>query len=280
MCGGDDLGRYREQTPDPQLDPTRSPGFGVDPLDLEDVDVGRDVTLGTATPEELTAADTEPLDDDDVPAVVERLLDGPVTERRRAALALAERDVTVESTVALCRAARTDDDADVRQFAVEALGKRGGDRAERAALAATDDSDPWVRAEAYVALDRLDRQGYVDRIEAGLDDDHHAVRRNALISLFKSRGRDAEGMLLSFVDDDSDRVREWAAHLLSGVESEAADDALERLQAEDPSEIVRRTASRARDADPGSFRRQFSGALDADVDDTPRNDTLNRQPDL
>lgn len=276
----DDLEKYRDQTPDPQLDPTRSPGFGVDPEDIEALDVGRDVTLGTATPEELTAADTEPLDDADVPGVVARLVDGSATERRRAALALADRPATDRSTAALSRAARTDEDADVRQFAVEALGKLGGDLAEQTALALTDDDDPWVRAEAYVALDRLDRDEYEAEMRAGLRDDHHAIRRNALISLFKTEGQDLERTLLAFVDDDSDRVREWAAHLLSGVESDDADRALERLAAEDPSEIVRRTASRARDADPGSFRRQFRGALDANVDETPQNDTLNRRPDL
>lgn len=276
----EDIEAYREQDPDPQLDPTRSPGFGTAVPDLSEIDVGRDVTLGEADPEELTAADTEPMDDDGPHEVVDRLRGGTPTERRRAALALAERPPSAASRAALRTAAREDDDADVRQFAVEALGKVGGERAAETALALTDDPEPWVRAEAYVTLDRLDRGAHEAAIEAGLDDDHHAVRRNAAISLFKLRGTDLADTLLELSADDSERVREWAAHLLGGVDSAAATERLERLAAEDPSDVVRRTAENAIETDPGSFRRQFGGAIDATVPEASKDDTLNRRPDL
>ncbi len=62
-------------------------------------------------------------------------------------------------------------------------------------------------------------------IEAALDDEHHAARRNALVSLFKLRGEDACDALVAAADDPSERVREWAAHLLGGVETNRAAEA-------------------------------------------------------
>ncbi|WP_226023833.1 HEAT repeat domain-containing protein [Halomicrobium salinisoli] len=265
---------------DPRVSPERSPGFGDDgPADVE---VSReDVAIGEASPRELAATDVTPIADDDARDHVERLECGDAVERQRAALALAEADPEPAVVEALAAAGLRDDDADVRQFAVEALAKVGGERAERAARAVADDRDPWVRAEAVVALDRLDREAHADRIEAALADDHHAVRRNALVSVFKRRGEDALGPLLDAVDDESERVREWAAHLLAGVDDDRARAAL-RAVAADESErrIVRETAARALDADPRRFRRQFTGAADGGDAAGARADRLNRRPDL
>lgn len=184
-------------------------------------------------------------------------------------------------TSALATAARTDEDDQVRQFAVEALAKIGGELAHEVALAATDDPDPWVRAEAVVALDRLDRGRHADRLERALDADHHAVRRNALISLFKLRGEGLRDELLAAAADDEERVREWAAHLLGGVDDDRADATLRRIAADDDeAEVVRSTAARSLEADAGRFRRQFTGALDESTTKLPGEDRLNRQPEL
>jgi len=265
--------------PDPQLDPTRSPGFGGGVKPLSEIDVGRDVTLGEADPAELTVSDTSSLADASMATLRERLTGDDVVERRRAALALADRSVDEETSRALATAVRSDDDAEVRQFAVEALGAGSGAVAERAALAALDDSNPWVRAEAVVALDHLDGTGHAELIAAALDDGHHAVRRNAAISEFKRRGEESEPLLLDLLEDTSDRVREWAAHMLGGVDSDESRAALERAAETDESRIVRLTAAKARQTDPVAFRRRFRGTTDGepiqDVDDP-----LNRQPDL
>ncbi|WP_380680418.1 HEAT repeat domain-containing protein [Salinigranum sp. GCM10025319] len=273
--------------PDPQLHPERSPGFGEDPAGLEDIEVDRDVTIGEASPEELRASDTEPVEDASWETLLAVLAGDDVVERRRVALALAERgdalDTEEVETVVrgLARAATTDDDDEVRQFAVEALGKLGeGDGvAIETARTLCDDPEPWVRAEAVVALDRLDRAGNEDVLRAALDDDHHAPRRNAAISLFKLHGEDALDLLLAQVDDPSDRVREWAAHLLGGIDDDRARAALDRLT-DDDRDIVRRTAARALEVDAGSFRRQFGGAIDGTETTLPGEDELNRQPDL
>ncbi|WP_135534639.1 HEAT repeat domain-containing protein [Halostella pelagica] len=265
--------------PDPQLHPEQSPGFDEEPEGLEDIEVDRDVTIGEASPEELAASDTEPVEDDARGDLLAALAGDDVIERRRAALELAERKHDDRTVRALSKAATTDDDAEVRQFAVEALAKLGGEVAAETALALTDDPEPWVRAEAVVALDRLDRAEHEDPLESALDDGHHAVRRNAAVSLFKHRGEGALPVLVEAADDPSERVREWAAHLLGGIDDERAHETLDRL-ADDDSSIVRETAVRAREVDAGSFRRQFSGTLDESDRTLPGEDDLNRTPNL
>ncbi|QIB74348.1 HEAT repeat domain-containing protein [Halogeometricum borinquense] len=266
--------------PDPQLHPENSPGFDADTSGLADIEVDRDVTIGDASLAELAASDTEPVESDAVADLLSSLSGDDVVERRRAALALSERERTEPIVQGLAHAATTDADADVRQFAVESLAKLGGPVAAETASVLVDDDDPWVRAEAVVSLDRLDRGAHADRIEGALDDAHHAARRNAAISLFKHRGEDALPELLELADDPSERVREWAAHLLGGIEDDRAHETLDRLAEEDERSVVRETAVRARDVDAGSFRRQFSGALDESDRTLPGEDDLNRTPDL
>jgi HEAT repeat protein len=266
---------------DPQVHPEASPGFDEDPDGLEDIEVSRDVTIGEASLRDLASSDTAPLEGATTEERLALLVRGDAVERRRAALSLAEGERTEDAVEALVRVARTDEDDDVRQFAVEALGKLGGDRAAEGALAVTRDEEPWVRAEAFVALDRLDRRTHADRIDAGLEDDHHAVRRNAAISTFKRRGEDALSDLLALVEDPNDRVREWAVHMLGGVDDDRAREAL-RAVIEDDSEpdLVRTTAARALEVDPGAFRRGFGGTIDRMTTNLPGEDVLNRRPKL
>jgi HEAT repeat protein len=275
----EDFQEHLEEEPDPQLDPAKSPGIGSDIEALEDIEVSReDVTIGEATPAELAAADTEPVADDDVASLLADLgADDPV-DRRRAALALKDETTTDAVVTGLAQAATRDADADVRQFAVEALTAHGGERAAAVAVTCLDDPDPWVRAEAVVALDNVDREAHEADVEAAVEDDHHAVRRNAAISLFKLRGEAMEDRLLDLSRDESERVREWAAHMLGGVDSDRARDRLRELE-DDPATVVRQTAERALEAEPSRFRRQF-GALENDARLLPGEDRLNRMPDL
>lgn len=231
--------------PDSRLDPTESPGVDADVAALEDIEVSRDdVEIGEADPVDMTVADTAPVADVDVATLVEALADGTERERQRAAIALGQRSPDGDALDALAERATADPDADVRQFAVEALGDQAGTERADAAVAALDDGDPWVRAEAVVALDAIDRERFADQIEAELSDDHPAVRRNALVSLWKRRGPAAVETVLAFVDDDSDRVREWVATMLADVEDERADRALAAL-ARDRCDVVAKTARRA-----------------------------------
>ncbi|EMA63889.1 HEAT repeat domain-containing protein [Halorubrum lipolyticum] len=266
---------------DPRVHPEESPGFGEEPDGLEDIEVSRDVTIGDASPRELQATDTAPLRGTDVAEKIADLVDGDPVARRRAALALGEGRPTEAALDALTERGLTDGDADVRQFAVEALGQLGGERAGEAAVAACDDSDPWVRAEAVVALDRIDRSEHAATIEAALDDDHHAVVRNAAVSLFKLRGEALCPVLLELSHADSERLREWAVHLLAGVDDDRAASRLEAVASDETQpKVVRSTAVRALDADAGKFRRQFSGGTENDSADLPGESALNRRPDL
>jgi len=266
---------------DPRVDPEKSPGFGEDPDGLEDIEVSRDVTIGEATPRELQATDITPVAGDPAEEKILDLRDGDIVERRRAALALGEECPTEAVLAALVEFGLGDTDSDVRQFAVEALGQVGGDRAGEAAVRTLDDPDPWVRAEAVVALDRIDRERYESHIEAAISDEHHAVKRNAAVSLFKLRGEDTLDILLEQSYDDSERLREWAAHLLAGIDDERAERRLHEI-ADDDSEpqVVRSTAARSLEADPGPFRRKFTGGTENDSADLPGESRLNRRPDL
>lgn len=266
---------------DPRVHPEESPGFGEDPDGLEDIEVSRDITIGEASPRELQATDLTPVANDSIAEKIEALCDGDVVDRRRSALALGEERRSDAILEALVHVGLDDEDADVRQFAVESLGNVGGERAGDAALETLTDENSWVRAEAVVALDRIDRTRYEPHIEAALHDDHHAVRRNAAVSLFKLRGQDMLDILLEQTRDDSERVREWAAHLLAGVEDERATERLREV-ANDDSEpsVVRSTAARSLEADPGKFRRQFTGGTEGESTAVPGESRLNRQPDL
>lgn len=285
----DEFEQHLKEEPDPQLDPERSPGLHADIEALEDIEVSRaDVTIGEATPEELAAADTEPVEGDDPSELLADLEADSEVDRRRAALALKDRATTEPVVAGLAYAATNDPDEDVRQFAVETLtahGSEGEAAAEADEVAAAvavellDDPDPWVRSEAVVALDNLDREAHESDLEAAVDDDHHAVRRNAAISLFKLRGEAMADLLLEQSRDDSERVREWAAHMLGGVDEDRARERLRELT-DDPATVVRQTAERALEADPDRFRRQFGGALENDSRLLPGEDRLNRMPDL
>ncbi|WP_135302039.1 HEAT repeat domain-containing protein [Haloarcula amylovorans] len=266
---------------DPRVHPEESPGFGVDPDGLEDIEVDRDVTIGEATPRELQATDIRPVADDSVAEKITALAEGDVVERRRVALALGEESASEGLLDALISVGLTDDDADVRQFAVESLGNLGGDRAGAAAVETLADENPWVRSEALVALDRIDREAFESHIEAALADDHHAVRRNAAVSLFKLRGEETLDILLEQSHDESERVREWAAHLLAGIDDDRAEARLTELASDDAEPaVVQSTAARSLEADPGKFRRQFTGGTEQDSAQLPGESRLNRRPDL
>lgn len=270
-----------EEEPDPQLDPTSSPGYGHSLDSLADIEVGRDVTLGEVDPDELTASDTDPVADASARELLDDLAEGTRKERRRATLALAETDGSEAVVATLSRVALGDDDEDVRQFAVESLAKlRAEDAGEVALTISRNDDDPWVRAEALVALDRIDRERYADRMAEALDDDHHAARRNAIISQFKLRGEDVLDDAIELATDPSERVREWAAHVLGGIDDDRARRTLEGLATSDDSDIVALTARHARSVDPNRFQRRFTGAMAEGDTLLPGEDLLNRQPNL
>ena len=237
----------------------------------------REITLGNAEPADYSAADIGPVEDESTRTLIAQLESAEAPTRRRAALALARREVGDSVRERLESLARTDPDAQVRQFAIEALGKVDGDPAVALDVLESDE-DPWVRAEATVALDRLDRDRFEDRFESLLEDEAEGVRRNALISLTRIRREAAREDLLYALSDPSDRVREWAVKLLGQYDDDGAvESALERIVSEESAvEIVRETAARslgARGRDVDALLEEGTGTASAD------DHMLNRVPD-
>lgn len=92
----------------------------------------------------------------DVDAVIARLADDTAEVRRRAAQVLGTSRVTSAVTHLLeLTSSDTEPDARVRAAAVFALGRIGDPAAKEAVHAAREDSDPFVRDAARIALRRL-----------------------------------------------------------------------------------------------------------------------------
>jgi HEAT repeat protein len=146
-----------------------------------------------------------------------------------------------ETVAALAEVARSADDADTRQFAVEALGVAG--RRVEAVAEALSDPDEWVRAEAVVAFSRA-APGEIERLGEALGDDHGAVRRNALIALARADAAGAETLVDRLKSDPSPSVREYAAQFLpEKVETERGVRLLAAVLARDPGSFVRAKAA-------------------------------------
>ncbi len=223
-------------------------GGGFDPRrlpepEVQDPDVSRDVELGTAARADFTAPDTTPVAEADVAAVREMLGSPEAPTRRRAVLTLAERRVGEEVREALFDCLREDPDAEVRQFAVEALAKADADPDRiREGL---EDEDPWVRAETIVSLKKVGPETAVGAFNRMLSDPHPAVRRNALISIHHVRGAEAVEALRSGLDDESERVREWAVRLLASIDGPGVESTLAAHLESESSDVVRGAAGRA-----------------------------------
>lgn len=142
--------------------------------------------------------------------------------RRDATLALvdlADRGLEDETAAALYERVREDVQADVRQFAVEALGI--ADTGIETVQAALDDSEPWVRAEAVVALSRTAET--TGPLFEALEDDSGWVRRNAIIALGKRGAVDQSTLVESIKTDPHPPVREYAAQFLGDVVEDVAE---------------------------------------------------------
>jgi HEAT repeat protein len=160
--------------------------------------------------------------------------------RRDAALALvdiADSGLSAATVGALAECLAESGDSDARQFAVEALGTAGSGR-EHVERALGDD-DEWVRAEAVVALSRID-PGASDRLREALTDESGWVRRNAVIALSKTEAIEAEELVDRLKNDRHPAVREYAAQFLPGVaETERAVRLLAAVLAREPNSFVR-----------------------------------------
>jgi len=167
-----------------------------------------------------------------------------VRTRQDAAIALvdaAESGLDRPTIDALGERALEDDDPEVRQFAVEALGAAGAEPA--VVRQALDDPEPWVRAEAVVALSRVG--GDADQLKGALDDDSGWVRRNAVIALGKRGDADQPLLVDCIKTDPHPAVREYAAQFLGGVAADVseAERILAAMLAREPNAFARAKAA-------------------------------------
>jgi HEAT repeat protein len=164
--------------------------------------------------------------------------------RQDAAIALvdaAESGLDRATVDALEERALEDEDSEVRQFAVEALGIAGA--APAVVRQSLDDSEPWVRAEAVVALSRAGCDAA--QLREALDDDSGWVRRNAVIALGK-RGDVAQSLLVDRIKTDPHpAVREYAAQYLGDVAADVteAERILAAMLAREPNAFARAKAA-------------------------------------
>ncbi|KAA9396461.1 HEAT repeat domain-containing protein [Haloarcula sp. CBA1130] len=167
-----------------------------------------------------------------------------VRTRQDAAIALvdaADSGLDRSTIDALGERAVEDEDHEVRQFAVEALGVAGA--APAVVRQALDDPEAWVRAEAVVALSRVG--GNAAELEGALDDDSGWVRRNAVIALGK-RGEADQPLLVDCIKTDPHpAVREYAAQFLSSVAEDVseAERILAAMLAREPNAFARAKAA-------------------------------------
>lgn len=192
---------------------------------------------------------------DDEESLRERLDAAASRERRDAALGLvdlAEREGLAPATTArLAERATGDQDAEVRQFAVEALGLAaaaatdgGPERAVGAIRTALEDDSEWVRAEAVVAHSRTAPEDGAP-LRAALEDGSGWVRRNALVALAKTGAASQELLVERLRTDSHPAVREYAADYLREYAEDVADAVrvLAALLARDSAAFVRATAA-------------------------------------
>jgi len=181
----------------------------------------------------------------DEPSLRDRLTAEDVAERRDAAVGLVEAaadGLDPETGQALSKRVRVDEDADVRQFAVEALGEAG--KRTKAIEDALEDDDPWVRAEAVVARSRTAPED-IETLQNCLDDDSGWVRRNAVIALGKVGAADQSELVDRIRNDSHPPVREYAAQFLGEVadDTDEAVRILAAVLARDPNAFVRAKAA-------------------------------------
>jgi len=182
---------------------------------------------------------------DDEAGLCEALNEGDARVRQDAAVALvdaAEGGLDPQTSVELRRRVNVDEDPQVRQFAVEALGVDGTGR--NAVETALDDPEEWVRAEAVVACSRI-APGETERLIGLLDDDSGWVRRNAVVALGKTGGADHDLLVETIKTDPHPAVREYAAQFLGDAvaDVEEAERILAALLAREPNAFVRAKAA-------------------------------------
>ncbi len=134
-----------------------------------------------------------------------------------------------------------DDDAWVRYYAIQSLGRLGVEAAASAISARVADPAGQVRVAAIEALSHLRGEIAFAALRAAAGADDADLRRAALVGLGLSRRAEAEGILLAAAVDLDPATRLVAVSAVADFEGAEALAVLERA-ARDPDESVRTAA--------------------------------------
>jgi HEAT repeat protein len=170
---------------------------------------------------------------------VELLLEDQAEKVRVTALrALVDCPRRVQLSALLARLA--DESWHVRRAACDSVAAAGGTDAEQVLIAELVDDRLEVRGRALVALERACGDKLDDVLEKTLPNADSRLRL-AVIDILGRRGRGA--VALPYLDDSSPEVRVVAVHALAAGGSAGAEEALLRVQADDPDPTVRNAAA-------------------------------------
>lgn len=144
----------------------------------------------------------------------------------------------------------------VRSAAVKALAQAEGASAERILIAALDDPDRRVRANAIEALDDIGSPLRVERIKPKLRDPDSRVRSTAIKALLKLRIRDAAESLIELLRHPSRAHRMSALWVVEKLNLAGILDRIRSMTLNDPDDDVRRRAQRLFREDTSRRRRR------------------------
>ena len=146
------------------------------------------------------------------------ILKGTVGEKKEAI-----RELRRQGTVAAVRTlsvALGDADERVRNAAMEALSKIGGDEALAAIASASAEDDPLLRARAAQALSAAGGHSAADYLTLALRDEDPRVRAAAVASLGELEDDRHLRMIRQALDDPDPRVRERAVDILEDLDDD------------------------------------------------------------
>jgi len=206
---------------------------------------------------------SEKLPDDFRVKLEEMLQSADALVRRKAVHQLQEhhrKDQTVEDLII---EATKDDSSDVRERAVQALGRIRCEKAVPLLAESLKDANPQVRKRAEWSLNRIGTEEVVDEVLKLLDYDGEVTRRHAVDALKGICTEKAVPRLARALREDGDvGVRERIIPLLSKVKDDSVAQELVQLLWDDEERIRRTAMDVLRQTKPASVVPILMNALD------------------
>ena len=124
--------------------------------------------------------------------------------------------------ISLVIEALSDEDNDVRESAVETLGKIKSDKAVEHIIMALSDENEDVRMAATETLGKIKYNGAVEHLINALGDENNHVREGAAYALGDIKSDKSIEPLIKALDDEDCNLRNSAAYILGKIKSDKA----------------------------------------------------------